>query len=109
MGGRGRSQGSLPGRHDGRRRLGCVPVGWIGIESGLLCPGGIESSARTALRGFGGRRSMRWLSGWIRRTGERRREAGLNLNVQVSIDASITRPELRQVGEQQKCWGDLEP
>lgn len=32
---------------------------------------------------------------------------GLNLNVQVSIDASITRPELRRVGEQQRRW-DLE-
>lgn len=51
-GGKG-SQGSLPGRHDGRGGLGCVPGGWIGIELDVLCPSGIESSARTALRGLG--------------------------------------------------------
>lgn len=67
-------------------------------------PGRDRVERSYCLARLGGRRSMRWLSGWICRTDDVVRQ-GANLDLEVSIDASITRPELRQGGEQQRRWG----
>lgn len=61
------SQGSLPGRHDGRGRLRRVPGGRIGIGSGALCPGRDRVERSYCLARLRGRRNMQWLlSGWGR-------------------------------------------